>query len=360
MDYSDCTLIIDADTIVFKAAKGLQESYLEVTHNDYPPEKWKREFKNVTAFYGRKRSRDGGWIAQENATRDEDKQIKFEDFKVTEMDRLVNPDNYGFSDIKKKIESIMTSTGCKDFRVIIGGDENYRYEAAHIKPYKGERKAKPIRFPEMIEWTNRHFDDKVIVADGEEADDVVAQFAHEDYLHHKKTGEHLYVISYIDKDIDMCIAPHCNYDKLSIGIKERDPYDAARCFCSQMLTGDSTDNIPGLPNLTDELRKKYDLKKSKGIGPAAVEGVFAMATTIPKLFQSVALCYREFYGEEEFDFTSHRGVKMKRKWYDMLDENCQLLFMRREKGVPYDTLAVLKRMGVDINPPKPAEEPESV
>ena len=365
-DASDCIAIIDFDTPVFKAAKGLQEDYIEIEYKDKtkePEEGWKKEFKNVTTLYGRKKSRDGGWIAQENAERDEDNQIAYTDFNISESARIVDPDNFGFSDIKNKVESIMAYSGCKDFKLLIGGSENYRYDVAKIKPYKGQRKDKPLKLQEMRNWTIDTYGDRVEVADGEEADDVVAQYAHLDYLHYKEHGKHLYVIFYIDKDIDMCIAPHANYDKLDLGIRIREPYDAATCFCSQMLTGDKTDNIEGLPNLSDETRTKYGIRKGKGIGPVAVENLFTKAVSIPKLFKVVAECYESYFGNEPFEMNDWRYVEefkdhpdyiggesspITRTWVDMLDENLQLLYMRRERGVRYDTRAIFTRFGCEL------------
>ena len=47
-----------------------------------------------------------------------------------------------------------------------------------------------------------------------------------------------------------------------------------------MLTGDSTDNIQGLPNITQDIADKYCTKVKNGIGPATVNDLFATATTI--------------------------------------------------------------------------------
>ena len=204
LKYSNCTVIIDADTILFKAAKMLQEDYIIVTHK--VKKKWSKEFKNVTTFYGRKKDRSGGWIGQMNSKRDEDKQISVSDFLIEHKYRIVSPDNYGFSDVKKKISAIMEATACNDYKLAIGGDSNFRYDLAQIQPYKGERKEKPERLPYIVDWVKERYGENVLIADNEEADDILAQYALRDFNHHRETGEHRYVLSYIDKDIDMCIA----------------------------------------------------------------------------------------------------------------------------------------------------------
>ena len=54
----------------------------------------------------------------------------------------------------------------------------------------------------MQAWAIEYYGDKLEIADGEEADDLTAQYGHEDFLHFRETGEHLYLLAYIDKDLD--------------------------------------------------------------------------------------------------------------------------------------------------------------
>ena len=113
-----------------------------------------------------------------------------------------------------------------------------------------------------------------------------------------------------------------------------------------MLTGDSTDNIQGLPNITQDIADKYCTKVKNGIGPATVNDLFATATTIRQLFMVVAECYKAYYGEALQPFTSHRGEGMERNWIDFLDENVELLWMRREHGKPYNIKGVLEQLKI--------------
>jgi hypothetical protein len=66
------------------------------------------------------------------------------------------------------------------------------------------------------------------------------------------------------------------------------------------------------------------------------------------MYERVVEAYRTYYGEDEFEFTSHRGEVSKRTWLDMLKENAILLYMLRdykEAGV-YDITKTFNKLGV--------------
>lgn len=338
------TVIIDADTILFTASKALQEDYILIRHKKATT--WTKEFKGVTQFYGRKRSRDGGWIAEKNEVRDEDKQISWEDFHIEPLARIVEEDFVAWGRFNHKIDDIMEATGCDDFRIVIGGEGNFRYDVAQMQPYKDGRTEKPLKYLEVREYVEKKYADKLIVVDGIEADDVVSTLAHQSYLNFRKTGEHLYTLAYVDKDLKMCVCPYINYNKIEEGVHDVALFEAAKCFCKQMLTGDNVDTIPGLPNFTAEICEKYGLRKTRGLGDVSALKLLDPCEGIAELFERVVEAYRSFYGEEEFDFKSFRGKESKRTWIDMLDENCQLLFMRREHNTPYNLKGTLNRLGV--------------
>lgn len=344
------TLIGDFDTVLFTAAKSLQEDYIIIRHNEFPD--WTQEFSGVQEFYGKKKAKDGGWIGEQNAERlghpeKNQWQISHEDFTIEPMSRIVKKDYIAYARFNDKLEDIMEATGCADYRIVIGGEGNFRYDVAQIQAYKGTRKGKPVRFAEIREYVLNKYKDKVIVVDGIEGDDVVSTLAHKSFLHFNKTGEHLYTLAYVDKDLKMCICPYINYNKIEDGVLQVTPLEAAYSFCRQMLMGDSTDTIPGLPGLTAEICKKYGIKKTRGLGEKSADNLLTPCDAIPELFGRVVEAYRSYYGDDEFEFESYRGEKSIRTWFNMLDENCQLLFMRREHFVPFDLAGTLTKLGIE-------------
>ena len=361
-DYSDCISVVDADTILYQAALSLQEDYITATHVDTG---WCKDFKNVSEFRGRKKTHDGGWIGEQNAKRADDNQIVASSFAIEEKSRVINEDFVAMGRVNFKIKDIIAATGCKAIKLLIGGDENFRYELAQTRPYKENRGAKPLRYAEVREWMVGKFTDFVPkedagegditvpvaleIADGEEADDAAGCYGYEDYLHHLNTGLHLYILCYIDKDLKMIPGLAYNYNP-KIGtvneVHEISVFDAAKSFCIQLLIGDSVDTIPGLPNLSPEIQEKYGLRKSRGVGLTSAEGVLKDCDTVKCLFERVVECYIAYHGNNPKEFTSFRGDKTMRTWIDHMSEAGNLLWMRREKGKEWDTKKSLERMGI--------------
>ena len=356
IEYEYETCYVDFDTVLFRSAKMLQEDYIVVTNKRGQ----KKEFKNVTAFYGRGKAKDGGYIGEQNAQRAEKglPPISASDYTIETAARVKeSPEpnmsiiEYGLSQIDYKVGDIKKASKAKDYVLGIGGLlPNFRYDAAHIIPYKGERKAKPILFLELREAFIQKYKNKILIAkDGLETDDEISIKGWESYRHFLKTGKHKYVIGFVDKDLRMTPCPSFNYDKVEEGISTPSIEDCARAFATQILSGDlSTDNITGLPNLHPEFCAKYGLAKPRGVGKATALQILEDCKTPKEMYERVVEAYRTYYGEDEFDFTSHRGEVSKRTWLDMLKENALLLYMLRdysEEGC-YDISVTLKRLGV--------------
>lgn len=342
-------VIVDCDTPLFRSANAVQETYVIVTHK---PSGTKKEFPNKTEFHGHWKKREGGWLGKTNAERIEKGLEPFDvdDFDIEECARLI-------PDVEDHVELAVTQFdyfigGIKDlpaddYLLCIGGKENYRYDYAHILPYKGTRKDKPILFYEVKEAICKKYKRKIELTDGEEAEDRVSQYGWQNYLEHNKTGKWKYLLSYVDKDLQMIISPYVNYDKKEDGVFEVTPFEAGKHFCAQLLAGDkSTDNIQGLPNFTEEIQEKYETGKTRGIGLATAIKYLDPCDNIKDMYQRVVDAYMSYYGTEPFEFESFRGEKMQRTWLDMLQENAVLLYLRRTPNEIINMQEVLDRVGV--------------
>lgn len=347
--------VVDADTILFEAAKALQENSIIVTHNKSGKRK---QFPGVQKFYGTSRkAKDGGWIGDTNLERVEKglPPLTVDDFTIEEYAELVEPE-VGMTLIEMGLRSIAFSVGtvkktmdADKYVLVIGGKGNFRYDAAQIMPYKGKRKEKPILFAELREAMIDQYKSKVMIArDGLEADDEVSIMGWESYKQFTKTGKHKYIIAFCDKDLKSIPCPYFNYKKPQEGITIPDIFDCAKHFAIQCLMGDkSTDNIPGLPNVSKEFGKKYGVG-CRGVGYATAEKILEGCTTPKQLYEVVCEAYKSYYGEDPFEFTSFRGDVSTRTWIDMLKENAILLYMNRtfEEVGKYDISQTLKKMGV--------------
>lgn len=121
--------------------------------------------------------------------------------------------------------------------IVIGGEGNFRKE---LNPdYKGNRNAgdKPLLYDDCRNWLIDKY--KASSVDGVETDDVLGML--------QCMTEDDTCIASIDKDLLTIPGEHYCIDKdIHLYVSEE---EALYNYCHQMLTGDSTDNIPGLPGI---------------------------------------------------------------------------------------------------------------
>jgi len=131
-------------------------------------------------------------------------------------------------------EGIMYDLNAEGIDIYLTGDGNYREAyGCPTYPYKGNRKSdKPIHFDALKEYMIDTLG--AILIEGEEADDAMGIAA----------TQHGHGIATLDKDLNGVAGLHYNWRKRELYYVN--PEDADRFFYTQLLTGDSTDNIPGL------------------------------------------------------------------------------------------------------------------
>ncbi len=228
--------------------------------------------------------------------------------------------------INNRISEICEAAGCDDEPVIyLSGKNNFRYDIATVKPYKGNRKdlEKPIHF-ENVKWylISRY---KAIIVDGMEADDALAihQSSYKGLF-----GEQETVICSRDKDLRQVSGWHYGWEvglqpeyklkwvtelgELNATYKDTISEKTGKelrtfkklsgvgylWFCAQILTGDATDNIPGLPKF----------------GPKRAFELLRDCTMEADAFQIVKDSYAGVYGDE---------------WESFLLEQARLVWMVR-------------------------------
>lgn len=347
---------IDADSIVLQAAAQLQNNFIKVTHKKSGKVK---NFKGVREFYGLKKSRDGGWIGEQNEKRIEKglPLLTVDDFEIEQCAELINPPNvgqtlieYGLQLIGFKIGEIKKVMDAKDYRACIGGGRCFRYDIAKIIPYKSSRVDKPLLLAELREAFLSTYHKRAILVDSQiETDDYISMKGWESYAHFVKTGKWRYVIAYIDKDLKQVLCPYLNFMKTSEGIKIPTAMECAYEFVISMLCGDVTDSIQGLPNIGKEFATKYNVTQ-RGVGKVTAETILGGCTTTKEMFERLVEAYRSYYGDDSFEFTDHEGNTSQRTWLDMLKENAALLYMLRsekEIGKVYDITKTLDKLGVE-------------
>lgn len=160
-----------------------------------------------------------------------------------------NDDHISFAkhSVKVLINRIVRETDADEFVVHLTGKDNFRDDLATIQGYKANRKdtPKPVHYKELRSYIEVKY--KAHVAEGQEADDTMGILATID------DGD-THIIATLDKDLNMIPCWHYNWRKDEL-FEVVQP-DADKFFIVQLLTGDSTDNIPGLKRITGKVATK--------------------------------------------------------------------------------------------------------
>lgn len=253
-----------------------------------------------------------------------------------EITRHVEYEVKDFEDSKKAFESLVNEwvkgSGCDNFTVYLSkatGAENFRYEVATIKPYKGSRKDvhKPHYLEPLRKWAAKL--PYVKMARGTvEVDDVVCALA-------QRNGKNGCVVAG-DKDSRtsmgcyVYIPDEMKKPALSAGhvvgrIRKNDKNKVVGLgylfLFYQALAGDSADNIGGC----------------KGIGTAKAFSLLEEFHNQPidrldDLLDTVCQAYKKAYGNR-FTYKHHTTEEeMIATWQDVLIENLHLLYMKKSQN----------------------------
>lgn len=140
--------------------------------------------------------------------------------------------------IRTMIENTIFESGCVNAKLFVAGskEKNFRYNINALVPYKGNRKQeKPKMLPLAIDFVKQYFN--TVESDGAEADDYVvsAHLADPDNT----------VMCTADKDFKQ-VPNTFYYDYLHKVFVNNSNRSAFMFWVSQVVVGDSCDNIPGI------------------------------------------------------------------------------------------------------------------
>lgn len=303
-------LVIDADTILYSSAAMQQLNKCLATNIEQDRQ---RMFESKTAFndWAKKNGRDKA-------------NYSFE--VVSEIKPDAEP-RFAFQSIKQKVDKIVDAAGCDDFILCIEGEGNFRKDfKSRFVDYKGQRTAKPLLFEECREFFLKKYKEKVVLSEGRETDDTCNILAWESYekgIASKDRSKCNVVLAFCDKDLAANSRGWLlNYNKLEAGAYWNDSFTQAYNFATQLLTGDTADNIPGIEKLSKITKERFGIKV-EGVGPATSKKILADCKTEQDLAARVFECYSAMYGEEE-------------GWDERLDENGFFLYLLRYEKDEWD------------------------
>lgn len=227
-------------------------------------------------------------------------------YRVGFASKEPEPLSYTLQSVKTVLENVNVNfPNADEIKLYLTGGGNYRDKVSTTKIYKGNRDPthKPEYYDEIREYLITYHGAQVV--DGREADDQLG-------IEQWKTKDKSSCIVTIDKDLD-CI-PGWHYNWVRKEMYYQTLADANRTFWTQVLTGDSTDNIQGLPK----------------VGPKKAEKLLASSDgTWADLYQRVRDAYESYY-KEDADAILH--------------EMATLTWIQREEGINYDGRPILQEV----------------
>jgi len=217
---------------------------------------------------------------------------------------VAEPLDHTLTTVKATVKSIVAASGSQgEHYGYLTGRDNYRAKIATIKPYKGNRRGleKPVWYDEIRAYLVSHCNGQII--DGREADDELA-------IHFYKNPKHSVICS-TDKDFNQL--PNVRlFDWVKKEFKTFTEKEAHRNFWLQVLTGDSVDNIPGIP----------------GIGPKKAHHILPYEATYREYSDLCLAQYKQHYKEN--------GTKY-------FIENCRLLYLMKSEDDSWEKYVREKR-----------------
>jgi len=177
-----------------------------------------------------------------------------------------------------RIDEITFNCGASDYVVYLS-DNIRNFRKGLFPAYKAHRhQPKPKHYKALREYLINV--EKAEVADNQEADDLLGINQTKDTI-----------VCSIDKDLLMVEGWHYNWNRDSV-VEVSKP-EGLHNFYRQLLTGDATDNIPGI----------------YGIGPKKANDILAGCETVEQYTQAVFAAYRQHFEHcSELEVLDHINI----------------------------------------------------
>jgi len=218
MSHQSLTCLIDGDGLLYRAGFSVEYTLYTLTNGtDVEETKRKRRVKSLQSI----------------------------GYTLESMERILEPIENAIHNINSLVADILTRQPYTEYRFYLSSSPTWRH--SEYPQYKANRNTKPIYLPELIRHVSVKFGaiDKPLF----EADDLVAIAATElDDL------DKDFIIVGVDKDL--LTIPGTHYNPRTCEYMEVDPMTAYQNFYSQVLTGDTVDNVIGIGGLGPKTANK--------------------------------------------------------------------------------------------------------
>lgn len=208
--------------------------------------------------------------------------------------RTVEDVSHALANVKSTVAKILDKTDCNEYVVFLSSGDNFRNDIATIQGYKANRKdaRKPEHYEAIWDYLTTYYG--AITLKSIESDDALAMCQTKDT-----------VICSIDKDLLQ--VPGFHYDWVGDYKTLVSPDVGLRKLYQQVLTGDSTDNIPGI----------------RGIGPVKARKIITDTYELigrdeHELHQVCCVHWNKFLETDPFDghYESATGLLYYPHWSD--------------------------------------------
>jgi len=258
-------------------------------------------------------------------------------------------DDMRVESVHKKVRDRMTmitdQIQTDELRCYLTGHNNFRNDIATYQQYKGNRydkdgnrlRPQPKWLPQARDYIAETYN--TTLCTGQEADDALA--IAQVKCNASKSWES--IISSIDKDL--LIIPGWHHDMNSGYIQVVDELGkleiingkvrgcGRKFFYAQLLMGDSADWIPGLPKINPAIKARFDgIKRVGGCGAMSAYHILHDAESEQELFDRVLWCYEAYWTKGQHYIEWRNNTEVIPTPVEMLTEQGQLLWMRREEG----------------------------
>lgn len=235
--------------------------------------------------------------------------LKIEEFEI-EKTRVIEPLEHALGNTKEILEKILSTLETTDYALYLTGTGNFR---RCISSYKANRdpSMKPYWMDDIIAYMVKYWGATVV--EGMEADDAIG-LANNDNS----------IIVSTDKDLDTLPGWHYNWVKQQIYEVSADEADVN--FWTQMLTGDRSDNVTGVPK----------------VGPVSASKLLSVCRTPTERRDAVLAEYAGYYGHDEAakQFSTNAVLLRICRTKKELEDNTKLAEMYGVESTKYDANGV--------------------
>lgn len=323
---SDITALLDLDWCKYTAAAvGEKRSIVavhKVTGREYP-------FKTRTELWGRKRSKDEGWIGEQNK---HEQKFSHEDFDIQDV-QTPEPIENVLHTAKSMVDGALHNLGTTKYKGFVGKGKSFRVERSTLLEYKGMRAGtvKPIYLDDVSEYLIKKYNAEVVTF--YENDDRLVMEAY------KKPNN---VIVGVDKDFYSCPVNFFNVNRVSEGIVNGNKFGK--------LWRDDKGNVRGIgrqflhfQTCGNDLSDGYAANCFSGLKWADVSAYEALkdATTDKEAWLCIEKVFKKLYPEPK-EVVGWRGETIKIDWEYVMDECFDMARMLRFDGDKVVASNVLK------------------